>query len=63
MAKQIFRVDESMVVHTCCWGSAVVRDCEMGEGAYGKDVEVVCECLAENAELICNALNQYEQTH
>jgi hypothetical protein len=29
----------------------------MGEGMYGKDVELVCECDESRAQVICDALN------
>ena len=52
-----YYIDASMVEHGCCWDTAVVRKCKMGDGMYGKDVELVCECDESRAQVICDALN------
>ena len=52
-----YYIDEDMVEHACCWGSAIVRKCEMGKGMYGLDVDLICECDKNQAQFICDALN------
>lgn len=54
----MYRIDASFVEHRCCWDSAIVVDCEPGKGNYGKNVLMICECMAEDAEFIMNALNK-----
>lgn len=54
----LYYADKSMVEHGCCWDTAIVRKCKPGEGIYGGDVYLVCECLDENAQQICDALNK-----
>ena len=54
----MYRIDASFVEHRCCWDSAIVVDCEPGKGNYGKNVSMICECMAEDAEFIMNALNK-----
>jgi len=53
----MFRVDNSMVEHRCCWDSAIVTDCDEGEGMYGGNVSLVCECDSGMVEIIVKALN------
>lgn len=52
-----YYVDTKGVEHECCWNSAIVRNCANGEGWYGGDYELVCECSLELAQTICDALN------
>lgn len=52
-----FWIDTDMVEHGCCWDTAVVTRCPEGEGQYGTDVSLVCECRNEHAQFICDALN------
>ena len=53
-----YRIDNNYVEHGCCWDSAIVVDCEKGEGMYGHNVALVCECDSDNANVICAALNE-----
>ena len=57
-----YYIDNSFVEHGCCWGAAIVQKCEKGEGMYGGDVELVCECDPELAEMIRDALNAFSPT-
>jgi len=52
-----YYIDDTMVEHGCCWDSAIVRKCKNGEGMYGGDVALICECYSGNAQMICDALN------
>lgn len=52
-----YYIDPQQVEHACCWSSAIVRKCLLGTGQYGSDVQLVCECRAEDAATICAALN------
>jgi hypothetical protein len=53
-----YRVDASFVEHECCWDSAIVINCKKGEGQYGGEVKLICECDSDMAEFIANALNK-----
>ena len=52
-----FYLDPKMREHGCCWDTAVVRKCRLGEGMYGKDVALIAECRDEDATFIIDALN------
>lgn len=54
---QPYFIDDSMVEHGCCWDTAIVRRCEIGGGAYGGAIELICECNSDRAKVICDALN------
>lgn len=60
MSEKMFYIDPKRVEHHCCWNSAIVRKCKKGEGMYGLDIELVCECEAGLAERLCDALNAQE---
>jgi len=53
----MYRIDDLMVEHGCCWDSAIVTDCDEGDGMYGGNVSLVCECNSDMAEIIVNLLN------
>jgi hypothetical protein len=52
-----FYIDNARIEHGCCWGAAIVQDCKKGQGMYGGDTDLICECDADKAQFICDALN------
>ena len=59
---QRYYIDKSMVEHRCCWDAAIARKCPKGQGNYGSDVRLICECDDVNARFICDALNLKAET-
>ena len=43
------------------WNAAIIRKSEKYKGFFAHYGEIICECDEENAELICNALNEYDK--
>lgn len=52
-----YYIDKEMVEHGCCWDTAIVIKCEPGQGKFEGDVDVICECNNDMAQIICDALN------
>lgn len=56
-----YRIDNKYIEHKCCWDTAIIYNCEDGKGIYGSNVELLCECDSNDAQLILNALNSYKE--
>ena len=55
-----YYIDTDYVEHGCCWDATICCKVSMGEGQYAK-VKLMMECMEEDAEFICNALNEAER--
>jgi hypothetical protein len=56
-----YYVSTENVEHACCWSAAILRRKRAGEYEYyGTSEILILECRRENAQEICDALNEQE---
>lgn len=61
VAMSKYFIDREMSGHKCCWDVTICYKVEKSEDIHGRGVASLLECMDDDAEFICNALNKAQE--